>query len=131
MAPSDRPDCSCGSLDDSPHSPDSQDGFPVIVEHSEEGECLETSRMLEMRRTGVPGGSGDCHDVHRRNLTSVASPVILMFDGFHNLVYHIYLATRWGGLVPFRLFMMISLSYAADISCQWPFCCSDSLFQKS
>ena len=46
-----------------------------------------------MRRTGA---SGDCHDVHRRNLTSVASPVILMFDGFHNLVYHIYLATRWG-----------------------------------
>ena len=98
MAPSDRPDCSCGSLDDSPHSPDSPDGFPVIVEHSEEGECLETSRMLGMRRTGVPGGSGDCHDVHRRNLTSVASPVILMFDGFHNLVYHIYLATRWGAL---------------------------------
>ena len=92
MAPSDhRPDCSCGSLDD---SPDSQDSFPVIVEHSEEGESLETSRMLEMRRTGVPGVSGDCQDVHRRNLTSVASPVILMFDGFHNLVYHIYLATR-------------------------------------
>ena len=83
MAPSDhRPDCSCGSLDD---SPDSQDSFPVIVEHSEEGESLETSRMLEMRRTGVPGvsGGGDCQDVHRRNLTSVASPVILMFDGFN------------------------------------------------
>ena len=92
MAPSDhRPDCSCGSLDDSPDSQDT--GFPVIVEHREEGECLETSRMLEMRRTAA---SGDCHDVHRRNLTSVASPVILMFDGFHNLVYHIYLATRWG-----------------------------------
>ena len=91
MAPSDRPDCSCGSLDS---SPDSQDGFPVIVEHSEDGECLETSRMLEPRRMGGPGLGVDCHDVHRRNLTSVASPVILMFDGFHNLVYHIYLATR-------------------------------------
>ena len=69
----------------------------MIVEHSEEGECLETSRMLGIRRAGVPGVNGDCHDVHRRNLTSVASPVILMFDGFHNLVYHIYLATRLGG----------------------------------
>ena len=82
MAPSDRPDCSCGSLDD---SPDTQEGFPVIVEHEETRECLET-------RTGAPGLS-----VHRRNLTSVASPVILMFDGFHNLVYHIYLATKSGG----------------------------------
>ena len=33
-------------------------------------------------------------DVHRRNISTVASPVILMFDGFHNIVYHLYLATR-------------------------------------
>ena len=127
MAPSDHPDCSCGSLDD---SPDSQDGFPVIVEHSEDGECLETSRMLG-RRNGGHGVSGDCHDVHRRNLTSVASPVILMFDGFHNLVYHIYLATRWGLDEVSFFYDDHILSYDADISCQWPSCCSDSQFQKS
>ena len=34
-------------------------------------------------------------DIHKRNVSTVASPVILMFDGFHNLVYQIYLASRY------------------------------------
>ena len=44
----------------------------------------------------TPGQNIDSRDVHKRNLSTVASPVVLLFDGFHNLVYHLYLATRWG-----------------------------------
>ena len=42
----------------------------------------------------TPGQNIDSRDVHKRNLSTVASPVVLLFDGFHNLVYHLYLATR-------------------------------------
>merc|ERR1712117_537489 len=61
-----------------------------VVEHSECGECVDFSDM----RIRIPG-VGDSHDVHRRNISTLASPVILMFDGFHNIVYHVYLATRY------------------------------------
>ena len=84
MVPSDtghsRHQCTCG--------PD-PDTLEQIVEHSECGECVDISD----RRIRIPG-VGDSHDVHRRNISTLASPVILMFDGFHNIVYHVYLATR-------------------------------------
>eukprot|EP00090_Calanus_glacialis_P026495 TRINITY_DN41711_c0_g1_i1.p1 TRINITY_DN41711_c0_g1~~TRINITY_DN41711_c0_g1_i1.p1 ORF type:complete len:610 (-),score=129.72 TRINITY_DN41711_c0_g1_i1:86-1915(-) len=34
-------------------------------------------------------------DIHKRNVSTVASPVILMFSGLHNLVYQIYLTSRY------------------------------------
>ena len=56
--------------------------YPVIVEHSAE---LQGDRRRMQERVSI----------HRRNISTLASPVILVFDGFHNIVYHLYLATRW------------------------------------
>ena len=33
--------------------------------------------------------------VHRRNVSTVASPVILLFDGVHSVLYKLFLATRY------------------------------------
>ena len=65
--------CNCGHVD-------TCRVIPEIVEHVD-----------ETRGRIMTGGD----DIHRRNLSTVASPVILMFDGFHNVVYHLYLATRY------------------------------------
>ena len=75
------------------------DSFPEIIEHAACGDCLDAAPLMASRRMIANGGSsgggtGDSLDVHRRNISTVASPVILMFDGFHNIVYHLYLATR-------------------------------------
>ena len=67
--------------------------YPVIVEHSAQ---LQGDRRRMQERVSI----------HRRNISTLASPVILVFDGFHNIVYHLYLATRWvqGCIVGYRLF---------------------------
>ena len=74
------------------------DSFPEIIEHAACGDCLDAAPLMASSRRmisnrGIAGG-GESHDIHRRNISTVASPVILMFDGFHNIVYHLYLATR-------------------------------------
>ena len=33
--------------------------------------------------------------VHRRNVSTMASPVILLFDGFHSILYQIFLGSRY------------------------------------
>ena len=54
--------------------------YPVIVEHSAQPGDRRRQEQVS---------------IHRRNISTLASPVILVFDGFHNIVYHLYLATRW------------------------------------
>jgi len=54
---------------------------------------------------GSPDNSCGCRDsnatntmlenVHRRNINTMASPVIILFDGFHNILYQIFLASRY------------------------------------
>ena len=69
--------CDCGHVDTCRM-------IPEIVEH------VEDTRVLRQ----LSAGAGADDSIHRRNLSTVASPVILMFDGFGNVVYHLYLATR-------------------------------------
>ena len=57
----------------------------------EDTSCLRCDTETQMLVASEPNQD---LDVHKRNLSTVASPVILLFDGFHNLVYHIFLATR-------------------------------------
>ena len=54
--------------------------YPVIVEHSAQPGDRRRQEQVS---------------IHRRNISTLASPVILVFDGFHNIVYHLYLATRY------------------------------------
>jgi len=94
MVPPDANDhiCSCDVQEET-------DSFPEIIEHAACGDCLDAAPLMASSRRmisnrGIAGG-GESHDIHRRNISTVASPVILMFDGFHNIVYHLYLATRY------------------------------------
>jgi len=74
-------ECRCGP---------SEDDVSFLMENSScGGRCQEENQFL------VPAEANLELDVHKRNLSTVASPVILLFDGFHNLVYHFYLATRY------------------------------------
>ena len=63
----------------------------------EEEEVLEELYPVIVEHSAMPGDSRRQEQVsiHRRNISTLASPVILVFDGFHNIVYHLYLATRW------------------------------------
>ena len=80
-------ECRCGP---------SEDDVSFLVETSSCGSrCHEENQFL------VPPEANLELDVHKRNLSTVASPVILLFDGFHNLVYHFYLATRSGNKLLF------------------------------
>ena len=72
-------ECRCGL---------SEDNVSFNMEDSSCIRCLSETQLLV-----APEANLDL-DVHKRNLSTVASPVILLFDGFHNLVYHLYLATR-------------------------------------
>ena len=75
-----RGECRCGP---------SEDDVSFLAESSPcGGRCHEDNQFL------VPSEANLELDVHKRNLSTVASPVILLFDGFHNVVYHLYLATR-------------------------------------
>ena len=75
-----RGECRCGP---------SEDDVSFLMENNScGGRCHEENQFL------VPPEANLELDVHKRNLSTVASPVILLFDGFHNLVYHLYLATR-------------------------------------
>ena len=80
-------ECRCGP---------SEDDVSFLMENSScGGRCQEENQFL------VPAEANLELDVHKRNLSTVASPVILLFDGFHNLVYHFYLATRSGNKLLF------------------------------
>ena len=69
----------------------SEDDIAFLAENTACGAgCQEDNPFL------VPADANLELDVHKRNLSTVASPVILLFDGFHNVVYHLYLATRSG-----------------------------------
>ena len=75
-----RGECRCGP---------SEDDVSFLAESSPcGGRCHEENQFLVSSEANLE------LDVHKRNLSTVASPVILLFDGFHNVVYHLYLATR-------------------------------------
>ena len=78
-----RGECRCGP---------SEDDVSFLAERSCGG-CQEENQFHVPL---VPPDENQEVDVHKRNLSTVASPVILLFDGFHNVVYHLYLATRSG-----------------------------------
>jgi len=68
----------------------SEDDIAFLAENTSCGAgCQEDNPFL------VPADANLELDVHKRNLSTVASPVIILFDGFHNVVYHLYLATRY------------------------------------
>ena len=79
-----RGECRCGP---------SQDDVSFLAENRSCGGRQEENHLLVP--VVAPDGNQEL-DVHKRNLSTVASPVILLFDGFHNVVYHLYLATRSG-----------------------------------
>lgn len=70
-----------------------------MVDHNRcygrDGRCARERSIEEPCSCQVEYNDLAAPDIHKRNVSTVASPVILMFDGFHNLVYQIYLASRY------------------------------------
>jgi len=70
-----------------------------MVDHNRcygrDGRCARERSIEEPCNCQVEYNDLAASDIHKRNVSTVASPVILMFDGFHNLVYQIYLASRY------------------------------------
>jgi len=67
-----------------------------MVDHNRcYGRCARERSIEEPCSCQVEYNDLAAPDIHKRNVSTVASPVILMFDGFHNLVYQIYLASRY------------------------------------
>jgi len=72
-----------------------------MVEHSRcgggpAGHCMgRHRRTVEEPCCCVVECSDLADDIHKRNVSTLASPVILLFDGFHNLVYQMYLCSRY------------------------------------
>ena len=83
--------------------------YPVIVEHS--AQPGDRRRMQERV------------SIHRRNISTLASPVILVFDGFHNIVYHLYLATRWVKKGVYSIAGSSHQHSTAGICSPWRCCC--------